>query len=92
MKAAEAARANGSPWTRSFKSSSTPTRPHRGQVSALRIWQVDSEFARNPVQAAKSAVTGMLEKLGPLGVAFGAVATAAAAAGVACSSSFRRFG
>jgi hypothetical protein len=41
------------------------------------------DFAKNPLEAAKTGVTSFVEKLGPTAVALGSIATAAIAAGVA---------
>jgi len=83
LKAAEAARANGQPVDALVQKLIDANKATQGAgFSFENLGKSIQEFARNPMQAAKSAVTGMLEKLGPLGVAFGAVATAAVAAGV----------
>jgi len=41
------------------------------------------EFARNPIEAAKAGIVGMLEKMGPTAVGLGAIGVAVAAAGSA---------
>lgn len=42
-----------------------------------------TDFAGNPLQAAQQGIVGMLEKMGPMAVGIGGVATAAVAAGAA---------
>lgn len=47
-----------------------------------------ADFARNPLEAAKEGLAGMLEKLGPGGIALGAFGAAAGTAGIALGKMF----
>jgi hypothetical protein len=51
--------------------------------SVENLGKTITDFARNPVEGAKTAVTGFLGTLGPTAVGLGGVATALGAAGVA---------
>ncbi len=54
-----------------------------GRMSFENLGKTVQDFVNNPVQALKTSLSGMLEKLGPVAIGIGAVGTAAVAAGVA---------
>jgi len=57
----------GSPWMRVVQKLIDANKATQGTgLGFENLGKSIQEFARNPMQAAKSAVTGMLEKLGPL--------------------------